>query len=268
MEKKICGECKEAINDLEPLRCGFCEAFLHVTQTCLGFNSRGLKEAFAQRKVLIMCMTCRESLNGRSIQSYIADTHQPPSVPSDLKDLPAQVSQLSNVVKALSTKFDNFTCTQPQPQSQPVWPTLNTTPVWPKRSVKRRRFDDKINTQVPTDCGTNNVDFSDLSVPSVVQNANKFWLYLSGLNPLITDGDVQKIVSRCLSATEPIDLVRLVPKGKDVAGLSFVSFKIGLDPDMKIKALDSSSWPVGLRFREFVDRSKNWNRQRDQPTPE
>ena len=156
----------------------------------------------------------------------------------------------------MSRKFNYFTRTQ----SQPVWPTPKT-PVWPKQSIKRRRLYDKPNAIALPSCGTSDIDLSDLSVPSIVNNANKFWLYLSKLNPLVTDGDVQKIVSRCLNAPESVEVIRLVPKGKNIDSLTFVSYKIGLDPDIKTKALDSSSWPTGLLFREFVDQPKNWDRQ-------
>lgn len=266
MDRKYCGECKQEINDLEPMRCGFCDAFLHISQNCCGINSRGLREAFALGKLLLVCTACRSELNGRSIRSYIADTQVAPLAPPELpilSTLPEQVQQLSNVVETLSKKIDNLSSAQ----SQPVWP-IPCTPVRPMRSVKRRRLDDKSNVSVPSDCGTNNVDLSDLSVPVIVRNVNKFWLYLSGFNPLITDDDVKKIISRCLNAPAPVDVIRLVPKGKDLAGLSFVSYKIGLDPDMKIKSLDPSSWPSGLLFREFVDQSKNWDRRAARRTPE
>lgn len=109
--------------------------------------------------------------------------------------------------------------------------------------------------------GTKTIDLSEiqLSVPSITQATvpNKFWLYMTGLNPLITDSDVQKIVSRCLNMSDGAEVTRLVPKGKDVTTLTFVSYKIGLDPDLKELALEPSSWPVGIRLREFVDFSKN-----------
>ena len=130
-------------------------------------------------------------------------------------------------------------------------------------------MDKKSTVSAPSDRGTNSIDLSDLSVPSVAPPvADKFWLYLSGLNPLVTDGDVQKIVSRCLGLPGPVDLVRLVPKGKDVNGMSFVSFKIGLDPNTKAKALDPSSWPVGLLFREFINHQKNYDRRVYPPSSE
>lgn len=266
MDRKYCGECKQAINDLEPMRCGFCDTFLHISQNCCGINSRGLKDAFSQGKLLLLCTGCRAELNGRSVRCYIAETQLASQVPPDQQnsnDLPMQVQQLSNIVETLSKKIDNLSCVQPQPN----WP-IPCTPAGPKRSVKRRRIDDRPIVQPPPECGTKNVDLSDLSVSTVVRNVEKFWLYLSGLNPLITDDDVQKIVCRCLNVPAPTDVIRLVPKGKDVAELSFVSYKISLDPDMKIKALDSSSWPVGLLFREFVNQPKNWHRQTARRTPE
>ena len=112
-------------------------------------------------------------MNGRSIRSYIADIQSispKPSVPSNMTDLPAQVHQLSSAVEALSNKIDTLTSAPPQP----VWPTTNT-PVWPKRNMKRRWIDDEPDSLATSGCGANNVDLSDLSVPSIVQNVKKFW---------------------------------------------------------------------------------------------
>lgn len=112
MEKQKCGECKGDINDIEPMRCGFCEVYLHINQACCGINSRGLKDAFNQGKLILICTTCRDELNGRSIRSYIADNKQTLPVEADPTDLSMQVQQLSNVVEALSRKMDDFSCTK------------------------------------------------------------------------------------------------------------------------------------------------------------
>ena len=261
MDKKQCVECRKEINDIEPLQCGFCDAYMHINQTCCGINSRGLKEAFSQRKILLMCTVCKDKMNGRSISSYIADTHPMQPTATDPTELPVKVQQLSDVVEKLNKKIDVLA----RGQTQLEWPTPTpNTPVWSKRATKRRRVDENVIVQATSDCGTNEIDLSDLSVPSIVPVApkvNKFWLYLSRLNPLVTDGDVQKIVSRCLLTSDTNELVRLVPRGKDVASLSFVSYKVGLDPDIKARALNPASWPVGLLFREFLDQPKNPLRQ-------
>ena len=151
------------------------------------------------------------------------------------------------------SKIDGFANKTPRPR------TASLSQGWPRLSVKRRR-EERPDVE-PAESGTNTIDLSGLSVPSIAATApappeKKFWLYLSRLNPLITDDDVRNIVSRCLRTTDAFDVVRLVPKGKEVSGLTFVSFKIGLDPNLAGLALDPASWPVGLRFREFIDLPK------------
>lgn len=259
MDKKQCGECKCEINDLEPLRCGFCEVFLHISQQCCGINARGLKEAFASGKILLICSTCRAELKGRSISSYMAQTIQSqPHTPSS-PILTAQFQHLCGVVDALSKKIDHFTA-KPKPPAATL--SLCDSPTWPRLSVKRRRDERQPLTLAAPECGTKEINLSDLSVPSILPAAapKKFWLYLSGINPLATNSDVQKIVCRCLDVAESSEVIRLVPKDKDVTKLSFVSYKVGLDPALKTLALDPSSWPAGLFFREFIDHSKNANR--------
>ena len=199
---------------------------------------------------MFICDSCRDELKGRSICRYFAEQQQPTDSPV-LNALPAQVQQLSKVVADLSKKIDVLS----MPKRDR---SISVSTAWPRLGTKRRR-DDRPDIDVPIANGTKSIDLSDLSVPSISPTAppEKFWLYLSRLNPLITDQDVQNIVSRCLCVADSIDVVRLVPKGKDVTGMTFVSFKIGLDPSMKDLALDPASWPAGLQFREFVTMAKN-----------
>lgn len=255
MAKKQCGKCDQEINDLEPMRCGFCEAFFHTSQTCCGINARSMKEAFSSGKAILICHSCRDELKGRSIRRYIAELETKQNQPADspiLNALPAQVQQLSDVVAELTKKIDVLSAKPQRDRS------VSVSSAWPRLGTKRRR-EDRPNINVPITKGTKSIHISDLSVPSITATAppEKFWLYLSRLNPLITDKDVLNIVSRCLCTTDHVDVVRLVPKGKDVTGMTFVSFKIGLDPCVKDLALDPSSWPDGLQFREFVNLTKN-----------
>lgn len=259
MAKLLCGECKQEINDLEPIRCGFCEASFHINQQCCGLNCRTMKDAFASGKAMFICSFCRSKLNGRSIEAYIADNcnRQQEAMPP-LADVPKQVQELFTVVEKLSQKIDNFTGQSTQP-SQSLG--ISSPSAWPRLGVKRRREDRRPDVSVPAVSGTKTIDLSEiqLSVPSITKAPlpEQFWLYMTGLNPLITDTDVQKIVSRCLNISDGAEVARLVPKGKDVSTLTFVSYKIGLDPALKELALEPSSWPVGIRLREFIDYSKN-----------
>ena len=254
MGMKQRGKCSGDINDLEPVCCGLCESFYHINQKCCGVNVRTIQDALSAGKVMFVCPPCRTELNGRSMRQFFTD--KPSCQSSDtqpLADLPGQVRQLSEVVEKLSKKIDTFAN-----KSQP--PNLVATPpAWPRLGAKRRREDRRPDADVPIERGTKDMDLSDLSVASVAQAVapRKFWLYLSGLNPLITDSDVQKVVAKCLCTSDVAEVVRLVPKGKEIANMTFVSYKVGLDPILQDLALDSKSWPVGIRFREFVDFPKN-----------
>ncbi|XP_058816563.1 uncharacterized protein LOC131679832 [Topomyia yanbarensis] len=271
MDKKQCGECHHEINDLEPVRCGLCEIPFHVSQNCCGFNPRSCKDVFAQGKAVFICIRCRDELNGRSIREYITDQNRnniSPSASTD--DISKQIQQLSGIVEVLGKKVDCIANSNQTPK--PSVSREMRTPMWPGSSSKRRRIENSQSARPAVDRSTNSIDFGDLSVAFITPVAPppRFWLYLSGFQPLISNDDVQKIVSRCLDLADPFDVTRLVPKGKDVTNMNYVSFKIGLDPALKQQALNAACWPAGLMFREFVELPKNTMRRpfifaREQP---
>ena len=196
-----------------------------------------------------------KELGGKSIRAYFAEkmTVVPPAtMDTALSD---QLQQLSETVVALSKKVDRLTLSQNRNDQ------IAHVPSWPKLGIKRRRGDTGQSVRESADRGTKTIDFSDLSVTSITAAAPpaRWWLYLSGFLPTISDTDVNKVVHRCLNLDDhdTIDVARLIPKGTDVSKLTFISFKIGLDPQLKQLALLASSWPTGLLFREFIDMSKN-----------
>lgn len=272
MDKKQCGTCGLDVNDLEPVRCGFCEAYFHISQQCCGINLRACKDIFAQGKVLFICPPCRNILDGRRIRAYVADVS--PSESMVTNSLTTQLQQLSGMVEVLSKKVDNIS-SAPSQNTGPIFspmiavPNQNKTPIWSRMSTKRRRGDFGQSIRPSANKGTKAMDFSDLSIPSIIPAAPTptFWLYLSGFHPMINEKDVEKIVSRCLNVNDGMKVIRLVPKGMDVSNMSFVSFKIGLDPASKPQALNAENWPDGLLFREFMDQPKNMS-QRNNSTRE
>lgn len=213
---------------------------------------------------MFICTDCRSELNGRSVKRYLEDTKNsqgtaPAAVMED--NLSCQVRLLAEVVDKLGKKVDGLASTQAGggQTNQLLTPSLRA---WPKPGMKRPRVEQYDSTSLSSDRGTRTIDLSDLSIGSIVPTPAppKFWLYLSGFQPRISPDDVQKIVARCLDISTPCDVTRLVPKGRDVSNMSFVSFKIGLDPSLQQRALLASTWLDGLVFREFVDQSKNSHR--------
>lgn len=99
--------------------------------------------------------------------------------------------------------------------------------------------------------GTKEMD-ADVAVPlAVSQRDTKFVLYLSGFAPQATVNEIADLVKKNLNTDETIDVAKLVPKGKNLCELTFVSFKVGIGLHLKDLALQSSSWQKGIVFREF-----------------
>lgn len=90
--------------------------------------------------------------------------------------------------------------------------------------------------------------------------SNLFLLHFSAFHPTTTEGDISSLVRECLTIGEnqQMKVIKLVPKGRDPSTLNFVSFKVGLEEQLKNDALSRESWPQNVLFREFEDlHSKN-----------
>lgn len=255
MNKRQCGQCKLDINDLEPIRCCFCDTFYHISAQCTGFNSRGCKELLASGKLQFICTLCRNKLNGMCVEDYINNALNQPCKCSHVEqNLIAIVDKLTAVASNIKSTVEQLPIVH-QPEMN-LASTVNTE-IWPR--IKHPRLDNAVRNELAPDRGTKTLDLSDLSVPCITSSIQprKFWLHLSGFNPNISDDDMRVIILRCLNTNENIELFRLVPKGKDISSLSFLSFKIGVDPSLKQLALNPATWPVGILLREFVARPKN-----------
>lgn len=87
-----------------------------------------------------------------------------------------------------------------------------------------------------------------------VNSDNKFWLYLTKISPDVTEDDIKNLTKSCLKVDDAV-VKALVPKGRPVSTMSFISFKVGISEALKAKAMDTSTWPPEIQFREFIDNS-------------
>lgn len=130
------------------------------------------------------------------------------------------------------------------------WPLINE----PNRPAKRLREIVPIG-RIPLECqsGSKQHNLNVVSVPICEKPASKFWLYLSRIRTDVTNEAIAEMVKANLELETDPDAVKLVSKGADVSNMSFISFKVGLDPSLQKKALDPSTWPEGVLFRQFED---------------
>lgn len=129
--------------------------------------------------------------------------------------------------------------------------------------LKRRR--DEVVSK-PLVGGTKAV--TDTNVLTVPEPAEMFWLYLSRIHPTVKPESIEKLVKTSVQCEDPVKVVLLVKKGTDTSRMTFVSYKIGMDPKLRDVALSPDTWPEGILFREFEDTSsKNmWMPSLNTPT--
>lgn len=208
----------------------------NVSRALLGYFSAHRKNLFW------MCDKCAELFENSHLRSItkVADEKSP------LMSLTEAISNLHTEIKQLSHK------PVPSIQSPSVknWPYIG-----PIRAAKRLRGPDMAQKATECQSGSKPLDQNIISVPVCAKPANKFWLYLSRIRPDVTNEEMSAMVRANLDTTQDPEVVKLVAKGTDISNMTFISFKIGLDPSLRTIALDPASWPEGIMFREFEDYS-------------
>lgn len=205
---------------------------------CSGVSRALLGYFTSHRKNLFwMCDKCAELFENSHLRSITRHADEK----SPLVSLANAIDNLQTEIKKISTKS---TLTLQSPKPNP-WPIVSE----PLRANKRPRE----RTSAECQSGSKQLNQNVVSVAVSEKPANKFWLYLSRIRPDVTNEAISAMVKANLGLDIDPDVVRLVAKGTDTSNMSFVSFKVGLDPSLENTALDPSTWPEGIMFRQFED---------------
>ncbi|XP_055621755.1 uncharacterized protein LOC129765446 [Toxorhynchites rutilus septentrionalis] len=185
-----------------------------------------------------MCNCCAELFKNSSFRNMIDNGTSGCSEPKEIVSLKDDIAKLSQVVEGLAAKVDAKTLA---PNKSTAWVNAKRSAM-ESNTPKRRRGDTGSPISSPTmptrTCGTKP---------------------MSAFDPQTTEAEIASLVRECLdlgSCTEP-KVIKLVPKGKELSAMNFVSFKIGISSKLRCSALSRDSWPENVIFREFEDRSKN-----------
>lgn len=92
----------------------------------------------------------------------------------------------------------------------------------------------------------------------VNNDSNGFSLFLTNIDTSATERDVQWMVARAIGDLDPerIDVIKLVSKMKSHLRLDFVSFKVVVPSKFKSCAMNPTTWPKNVKFREFIRSNK------------
>ncbi|XP_035896280.1 uncharacterized protein LOC118505065 [Anopheles stephensi] len=270
-----CLSCSLPVNNEELYKCaGSCDTSYHLR--CIGVPEAALPEfTRPDAQALWICASCNASrLNGRAMFNEL-NTALDVLKDELLREFDGRLTAVLDAVRAdvlSAVDRSNSNTHTLMPLAPLTSSTAAATPLSsrpgeldrasqnaPNRNAPKRRLVDFTPPDAvsapPLNVGTAPISPSSrtvLTVPLNVSNGPKFWLYLTRIAPSVSDSDFKLMVASQLG-TDDVITIRLVPRDKDPGTLSFISFKVGMSPDLKEKALSPSTWHNGIVFREFTD---------------
>ena len=204
--------------------------------------SLALQSYFTSHKknLFWMCDNCAELFESSHFRMLCNVNPSPP-----FSELTTAITELRSEIKQLHAK----PATQFSPALGNRWPSIDQA-----RARKRPREADAAMRAADTcTVGSKRTLDNIVAAPAANNADQQFWLYMSRIRPDVTSEVISAMAKVNLEIDNDPVVVKLVPKGKDISTLTFVSFKIGFDLNLKTKALDPETWPEGILFREFED---------------
>lgn len=84
------------------------------------------------------------------------------------------------------------------------------------------------------------------------QNNDSLKLHISNVANDVTEEEVLQMINKAIGVEQVRYIKCLVPPWKDLSSLDYISFKVEIEHYYRETALKTSTWPKGVRCREFV----------------
>lgn len=242
----LCHSCATDISDeTQTITCqGFCKSVFHLK--CAQIKAELWAEVKLNSGLFWMCPGCRKLMSSTRFRDALGSTNDYLQVTWDKQN---QIfEELKTEIRCNAEKINQLLTRYPlTPQTETPWPRISNRP------AKRPRT---IVDSSPSNTNAVKMLYGKKDSDSnliVGQSTPKFWLFLSRFSPHATVDEITRLVQQNLETDQTVEVVKLVRKDTNLDQLKFVSFKVGIDPSMKEKAMQPASWQKGIYFREFVD---------------
>lgn len=256
----MCFSCTHPVEKADEIMCnGFCKSSFHLK--CV-HQSAEIRNTVAEcSQLFLMCRACTKMMSNANFRQAISSTNN--VIASMANEHTKELAELRKEIALNTAKINTILQRTPLPATPHTPRSQFAVP-----SRKRPRLHvDEPSDHDKASVGTKEIA-PDESVPlAAKRKEDKFWLYLSGFDPQATESQIAKLVKTNLKDDRSVDVAKLVPKGRTLVELTFVSFKVGLDPELKETALAASSWQKGITFREFDFRHTSRQTFRIEPSP-
>ena len=246
--EKNCFKCCESIKNLNMIKCHLCDCMAHTK--CIGWVRANLDFVNGQSNLLWLCNDCMHSVenlkaNNSSDVAVAAITSVAESITCCMNDVRNELGQINTFIGSISDKFlASVTPANPLAARRNKRPRVVSPTETPRRP--------KILSDLMG--GTKSAENCSNLVDTVPQPTEKCWIYLSRIAPHVTEDEITALIKECVPAAQPV-VRKLVKKDADIRSFAFISFKVGIDIQLKEVALDAKNWPKGIYFRLFEERN-------------
>lgn len=251
----LCQSCEGEIVGDSVICQGFCNATFHPR--CCGVAADTLNTVLMYNQVFWFCKSCTvlmKDIRFKNSARSAYESGQDNGVNIDSDTMQCLKSEILADLKAEIRS--NFAALM---NSNTFTPKSTRPPGVNSRITTGRRLFPKVDDPKPVLMqGTGSTLSPSTDIGTVPASEPKFWLYLSRIARDVSADQVSALAKKRLG-TDDVQAVRLVARGRDLSTLTFVSFKLGMNADLKTKALSTSTWPKGVAFREFSDNRSGGN---------
>lgn len=250
-----CHNCTHRINKgigLFVVCAGPCGMLFHIS--CVGLNKEHLQSL--TKGVVWMCRDCSSCF--RKWKQEFATESKTSDARSMHDEISALKCQVAGIWKSLSSINSS--------SSSADVPIHRSTPISSTRSS--RLLDGTNISYVSHATGNDCNEVEDIEQQpldrmclgsSAPVGDQSFSLLLTNIDSSVSVNDVKAMVCQCagVPSEDCNNVVRLVPRGVECSALDYVSFKIVLKKKWKCVAMCASTWPKGVKYREFINRKTN-----------
>lgn len=230
---------------------GFCKATFHFS--CAKLTDTLYKEIIGNPAIFWMCKACRDIMGNARFKNALtsmdaANVEMTDGYQKMVQELKTDIKEtlIAELKLEIQGGFNKLSPAIHSPLPRRFQFGNRPTP-------KRYRDEDSERPERPTKIfrGTGLLPNGESHV-AAERTESRFWLYLTKISPDVSEADIQNLAMDRLQ-TDDVVAKSLIPKGRPLSTLTFMSFKVGVKQDLKSKALDPSTWPQGIEYREFED---------------
>lgn len=261
----ICCSCAGELENIDAISCnGFCKSSFHLK--CVNQTSATRDLINKSSQLFWMCKGCTKMMSVANFRQTMASTNTVLQLVNEEHNKVLQ--ELRSEIELNTAKINSILQQNSTTDTQTYAPNITTNTTRKRRRLQEE--DDNSNNDASTVNrfeGTKQIS-ADVPIPlAAAQREKKFLLYLSGFAPDASVQEIADLVKNNLSTDEAVDVTKLVPKGKNLCELTFVSFKVGIGIHLRDLALQTSTWQKGIVFRQFDSGQSTRNNFRTNTVP-